>query len=653
MREVYIGKSVLDENGKEIRINYEQIDVDESSNISYEYTSPIFEDLGSIKCSRTNTYKVPATAHNLRIFGLANEPDVDTDIPHINMYFQEYRDGLPIISNGQCRILEATDKEISLAVAWGNKVNIQKLSDIKLNQLNFKEWVRNTNEDSAPTEYLLADNNIKYGFLYINFGKGFNTKYVDPCVRADFVLDKLAENLGLEFDCKLLESSPNDDKLKITQCWMPLTSEGEKPTVQNPTCILEAKLKEVIHEITDNEPVENIIPTISMLEWNVVKGSDPYQLWIKSTPMENSSTLTGGKKNIKVAIAGKIRVLPNRDEDNNSPKMSFTIKASGSTLEQTKSVGFMYDTPTESWIATINIEMSLDTNAQETVTLSTSIPEGLSITEPLTTIFTLDDDTVDYMSLAPLMPDMTGADYLKSIMQMFGLFAFYDRDKTNVVRLASMDDIYEKIKNGEAKDWSNKRLQDDRNIVHTFRNYAKKNNAKYAKDETVSANTVNAANGTVNVDASFLEDEKELFTLKFAPSDMSNGVAVINHYYDEEKKDEENQPDTKTNKITPRILKEDELSYTPNDLKKGIFDKSMFFSGNNGILTTHYNTYQKVIKRPVVLQVSVYLSAMDLHNLSEIDVIYLDGNYYMPISIQCDSKGNTKCKLLLLPEAHT
>lgn len=619
MREVYIGKSVKDGDGKELSVDYEPIDVNESSNVNYEFTSPIFEDISSIKCNRTSTYKVPATARNLRVFDIVNQSDVQSDIPHRNMLFREYKDGLPIIGNGQCRILEADSKDISLAVAWGNKVNIQKLSEIKLNQLDFPEYVEKGNQAADAVNYLLSTDDTPYGYLYMDFGQGFNNKYADPCVRADFVLDKLGDKLGLEFD------KPDF----LTQYWMPLTFSKDKQLDKHTSCRYN-------------------IASFGQFNFTLAPDGDPKQI-SELRSNGKSFSVHGGKKSMQVNMT--MNIIESYAGIDPNPAQIEIVKINSSGASTIKEISIPYsvkyeenqDPRIEYWFMDGGVlSETIHCEEGDTIIISGSLNSDPSRSGECFVEVVL-DDVIDYIKLAPLMPDMSGSDYLKSILNMFGLFAFYDKERENLVRMISIDNIYDKIKNGEAKDWSNKRLSGTFNLTRTFKDYARINWFKYGTDDTVNVD----ANGSVQVDAEFLDAEKNLVELKFMASEMVDGIVKMDRY--QTKNGSVSEPNT----IKVRIVREDILEIPQKSYKCGKFDETMYFSGESGLLATYYKTYQKVIRRPVVMEVAVYLSAIDLHNLSEIDVIYLDGNYYMPISIQCDSNGNAKCKLLMLPEAHT
>lgn len=647
MREVYIGKSVMDADGKEIDIAYEQIDVDDSSNISYEYTSPIFGDISSIKCSKTTTYKVPATIRNLRVFELVNQPDARSNIPHVNMYFKEYRDGLPIIGNGQCRILEASEKDISLAVAWGNKVNIQKLSDIKLSDLTFTEGVINsTSSANGTTDYLLSDSDKPYGYLYIDFGMGHNNKYVKPSIRTDFILEKLEKELNLSFD-----KNKNWDIFK--NYWIPLANDNEM-TPYEVVCSMELQRKHLNylagvvtsdrHNIAVTDPMLGTVQYIKTGKYDTgikyfIKFVIPKNAMIDSAYIPQKATLTYRK----LYVDQPLEIVQEFDFTQNS-NPAIDDPNEYHCFVQLQNAEYRNITTKEG--EGIVIELKLyDKNNNE---LHYDYGKVTGCEETFKFSIAQDREHKEHFYLDNPLPDMTGADYLKSLLHMFGLFAFYDINNPNTIQLISINDIYDKIKNGEAKDWTKKRISESVNIEHTFKSYARKNHAKYAEDDTTNVD----ANGYVTVDAAFLDEEKELFTLKFAPTAGKDTAYIPLYEIEETDNEDETDNEPKTNTIKPRIVREGKTPSDLGNLKRGIFDETLYFQGDDGLLAVYYDTYQKVVKRPVVIETSVYLSAMDLHNLSEIDVIYLDGNYYMPISIQCDSQGNAKCKLLMLPEVH-
>ena len=80
-----------------------------------------------------------------------------------------------------------------------------------------------------------------------------------------------------------------------------------------------------------------------------------------------------------------------------------------------------------------------------------------------------------------------------------------------------------------------------------------------------------------------------------------------------------------------------------------LFDKDMYFMGDNGLIKKYYDTYQFIINQPAVLECYVYLKGLDLYTYNELVPIFIDGTYYMMQEITVNTDGLAKCKLIRMP----
>lgn len=241
------------------------------------------------------------------------------------------------------------------------------------------------------------------------------------------------------------------------------------------------------------------------------------------------------------------------------------------------------------------------------------------------------------------LPDMTCSDFIKSICQMYALFPYFDI-KNSKLKFLQIDDIYDNV--DKAKNWDDKVVSEPWSMERTFGDYAKKNLFRYAEDDTVR---------TVSQDYLVLEDstldaEKELVTLKFSATDMSGNLASLPIYASKEGGVAPEKPQS----IKPRILSQgviDVENGTESEIYKSLtFNSSMFFENKDiGLLDIYYGRYRDVVSKPVVRDVTVMLSEVELMNMSTLDIIYLRGKYWMPIKVQVGIDGKAQARLILLP----
>ena len=129
-----------------------------------------------------------------------------------------------------------------------------------------------------------------------------------------------------------------------------------------------------------------------------------------------------------------------------------------------------------------------------------------------------------------------------------------------------------------------------------------------------------------------LESERDVVELPFAASDQFSDVAKIPIYsYDEE-------GNLEYNSVEPRLLAYNGV--------KGVFTGLDW----NTLLSMYYQTYQSIIRRPIVITEKIEINDIELRDLDMTVPIYLAqyGRYYAIISIKAEDTGICECKLLQL-----
>jgi len=129
-----------------------------------------------------------------------------------------------------------------------------------------------------------------------------------------------------------------------------------------------------------------------------------------------------------------------------------------------------------------------------------------------------------------------------------------------------------------------------------------------------------------------LETDADAITLPFAATTMSAGVAKIPLYsYD-------NDATLNYTSAQPRILLLDGDRGTFSGLSWGT------------LLSQHYASYQKIIRRPVIIKEKIELREIELKRLDMTIPVYLAqyGKYYAIISVKAENTGICECQLLQL-----
>lgn len=609
---------------REVYIDNKLVDVENNSATGYIFSSPIFRDISYIMSNRTTTYKLPKTSHNLTIFGLSDNPDVVSDFPYMIHDLKEYREGILFIK-GQCALLKVGDSEMELSVIWGNTVNIMDIKDKKLRELDSLHSIR-WNSSSGFLNSDVIPNRPQYGFVQVDFGKGLSDfQYIHPSVTMQYILDLITSTTGVTFNIPLTDLTGNE---LLKKMWIPLIDKNadaltwEDYTVEatfdkfnsssTTANIFFIKTEDNKHNIIQNGEIYwRDKPCKIVLHFDI-------EFHDNNPKMEDGAYMN--------AITG-VNALSKRFENN-----------VGSTNGIYKdSFDFEYDF-TEIAISIQPKIGYLDKNGNRS-RLNDPVIDSFNLT------VSMQQDEMEFgdsFSITPNLPDITVSEYLKSIMQMFGLYVYYDYSKSeDQLYFASIDTMY--AAKSKAYNWTNNLLNTTRgrfNITFRYGDYTRNNSFKYKKDDTVLTD----ANGYVTVNnTAIVATEKELITLPYAASDNDTivedslagdySIAKIKLYNSE----------GETEKVEYRVLSEVYHS-DDNGIYLGpigaVFDESLKFNGDNGILKKYYTEFQRILNRPIVVEFYVRLDNLDLATFDALRPVYIDGTYYMILELTSQIDGD-------------
>ena len=260
-----------------------------------------------------------------------------------------------------------------------------------------------------------------------------------------------------------------------------------------------------------------------------------------------------------------------------------------------------------------------------------------------------------------IMPDKSQLEFIKDIMQRFGLVFRKIRNKDEF-EFIEIEELLNDRENAE--DWSDKFIA--RSEDYEVGDYAKKNRFAYQYEEGVEA----FADGIMTIDNEIIEDEKTLFTSIFRASKVSKKISNINVYSIPlwEKKEDSDGTVTYEPKddsfrifeITRRqatvYIKQDVSSNTvsipdtPGD-DVPFLDFSPCYYQN--YVDTSYRTFNKVLDNSNKIEAELLLDPVDVYNLDFFRLKYIEqlGRYYYLNKVSNFKNGKTtKCELIEVRE---
>ena len=307
-------------------------------------------------------------------------------------------------------------------------------------------------------------------------------------------------------------------------------------------------------------------------------------------------------------------------------------------------------------------------------------------------------DDIQFPSPFPIaenLPDMTHAEFLSALMTMAGLFAYPDSSDSNTIRMMSPDQFYNStdtidydyriVDSGDNRtpntqtdrrivnshldatiqDWSRKVILNDRGEIwrpegteSTMGDYAQTNTLDYDNDE--DAEMLNTQ-GIISIDNENIERENELVSLDFSAStnragwntDHSDWPFAFVPCYEEQTVN--GAKEVNYSAPSARILADvnttiEDGNGTVGRYRHGLFPRTMYFGGSEGIVAKRYADYQRILKKFRMITVYVKLSVADICNLDYTRRVYLDvyGCYFAIYSVTTGEDGICECKLIKL-----
>lgn len=675
---------------KELYINGQLCDLEDTPSLIFQ--SPVFNDLDVIQSNRSAEINLPLTPRNRKAFGLIDRIDIlDDSAVYRKHSAAYYLGGFPIFTRGYAMVTDVTDT-INITLVWGNIDNFQPLFDASLRDLreqiievagaDYVEWNENT-------KYVDPDETILAGFIQIDFGAGRNINYSHPSVQVSAILDAIQKYHGITIE-NIIRLSQTSDKHPMI---VPLVSKNSGPDSwysdrfeassahygNSGSSNTALKFREIVSDkrsiLTDQNYAIDVSSTKTIDVSIISYSSAVFFPGIRAASASPTLKLRGDSGN------GTSEVLLSVEGIDTGSGIRFGVKPD---LFNNVEVN-VEDYDTVRWI--LSNAVTIDATTSDEFTVAAKF------------IITPHFDDIQFPSPFPIaenLPDMTHAEFLSALMTMAGLFAYPDSSDSNTIHMMSPDQFYNStdtidydyriVDSGDNRtpntqtdkrivdshldatiqDWSRKVILNDRGEIwrpegteFTMGDYAQTNTLDYDNDE--DAEMLNTQ-GIISIDNENIERENELVSLDFSASTNRAGwnpdrpdrpFAFVPCYEEQTVSGAK-----KVNYSAPsaRILAdvnttiEDGNGSPAGRYRHGLFPRTMYFGGSEGIVAKRYADYQRILKKFRMITVYVKLTVADICNLDYTRRVYLDvyGCYFAIYSVTTGEDGICECKLIKL-----
>lgn len=282
---------------------------------------------------------------------------------------------------------------------------------------------------------------------------------------------------------------------------------------------------------------------------------------------------------------------------------------------------------------------------------------GSSIHYTITAILGVDFSEVEInneIDYSTVMPDVSQLDFLKEIMQRFGMIFRKVRNQDHFEFITIEDLLNDKT---NAEDWSSKLVGWSEN--YELSNYAQKNKFAYGYDDGVKP----FADGYVELDNETLADEKTVITSIFKATDVYRDIDSIKAYFFSlwEEKNEDGETVFNSRNDSFRIFEierySDEVQIKSD---AGINAVLIPISGTvphlnfealnfDEIISLYYSRLQDVLNRYVKVEANLLLDPVDIYQLDFFKLKYIEqlGGYFYLNKVSNFKNGKiTKCELI-------
>lgn len=674
---------------KELYINGQLCDLEDTPSLIFQ--SPVFNDLDVIQSNRSAEINLPLTPRNRKAFGLIDRIDILDDSAAYGKHSAAYYlGGFPVFTRGYAMVTDVTDT-INITLVWGDIDNFQPLFDASLRDLreqiievagaDYVEWNKEV-PWASPSDTVLA------GFIQIDFGAGRNINYSHPSVQVSAILDAIQKYHGITIE-NITRLSQTSDKHPMI---VPLVSKNSGPDSWY-SDRFEASSAHYGNSGSSN----------TALKFREIVSDKRSILTDQNYAIDVSST-----KTIDVSIISYSSAVffPGMRAASASPTLKLRGDSGNGTSEVLLSVegidtgfGIRFGVKPDLFN---NVEVNVEDYDTVRWILSNAVTIDATTSDEFTVaakfIITPHFDDIQFPSPFPIaenLPDMTHAEFLSALMTMAGLFAYPDSSDNNTIHMMSPDQFYNStdtidydyriVDSGDNRtpstqtdrrivdshldatiqDWSRKVILNDRGEIwrpegteFTMGDYAQTNTLDYDNDE--DAEMLNTQ-GIISIDNENIERENELVSLDFSASTNRTGwnpdrpdrpFAFVPCY---EEQTVNGAKEVNYSAPSARILADvnttiEDGNGTVGRYRHGLFPRTMYFGGSEGIVAKRYADYQRILKRFRMITVYVKLTVADICNLDYTRRVYLDvyGCYFAIYSVTTGEDGICECKLIKL-----
>ncbi|MBR2030628.1 MAG: hypothetical protein IKA04_00195 [Alistipes sp.] len=623
----------------ELRIGGQAVDTAPNTKITLNFNSNVFGDISKIQPSNSLTISLPKTPTNSKVFGAPAVVGGSSIAPYRRWNAELYVNGVAVVDTAYAVLLSVGDS-YEIALYWGMVTALSTLKDSGKTLADINEvleikyggenWWQSWEGSYGKTLAGVANG----GLLNAVYEAGIedlrnNTTAraqvaLLPSARASWLWNNIVADNGLNV------SKPSQFTQMLSKLALPFTQHRTTMAEQYSTNFTKANI-----QTRDNDAIATFhtAATTAISPYFTIE-NDTIELKVKNIRKKFDSAVYRASESHTAFFEVSASGIRNRDIN---PFESFLyIRKNGEDVAKVSLGHFAAFSTT----ATASIELEKGDVVFAYIYASAIISSpNLSINSASLKVERQEDrDQVmgGMINTRDNLPDISQLDFVKAMCAMFGLWATI---VDGVVHLVRFVDFYTQT----AIDWSHKLVGtgdgDAANTTYTLADYAQRNILRYKEDDTVKVD----ASGALVVDNDNLDREKDMAQMPFAASD-GNTIPHLKWKDDDSTTGEVEEVD-----VEQRIMVLKEQFSVVATTASLSFDGLQF----SQLIPEYYNTWQKIMRNPIVIEEKVQLSEIDIKTLDFRKPIYLQkyGAQFVVDKVQWSEGEPSSVTLVKLPPA--
>lgn len=481
-----------------IRKNETWIDADISNTaIAVTYQANDLADLKTREANRTNRIKLPKTAKNNRIFEIPEEPNSATTIPYKYLDCRLYDDGVEIFGAGSKLVLFGADDKYFEVAVYGSIFDLfsaAKDKSIRELDLGTTAWNLQTVADSNADDNIMFpiidwdENDPSYTFPDSEDGKlHIRAQYILPAVKFKWLCEQICEQNG-GYKLELPEEVTKDPKYlnAVVPHVTALVTDKEKANAQNASC---SGGQQTVYGASQNR----------------------YYRFTYTYGHMGVSPSHSGFVSFTAPIAGEYTFFYqfNIESSNSGLFLHWGSPFWGYSNSSLNAIGDISGTFSQYLRAGDELDIWIEQDERLTSTFNSASITCSKYAQIGDLPFP--NEAVD---VASKLPDITQLDVLKTLAQLWCLIVEVN-ERSKVVRFFSFNEVYDKVRKHEFRDWSEKVAKQPAKTEFRWSSYGKRNIISYAEGEGKDGAKL-TSEGYFSVEDDTLSSSKNLFTIAFS-----------------------------------------------------------------------------------------------------------------------------------------